>query len=309
MRHSFFNSFAIVLISLVALAACEPQEGVVDHRQRIDQIYASEKATLGNHTLYEFDNLLAEQWNWDGDVLYRIDYQFSTTYSENIFYDSRNRIVRTTVPAYRQQNLFFYDGRHLSHIDCFVADSMVASWVFVHDENVLTKVQHIDYHQPDDKRQICNPLSRLMGVDIASAMTVGAQFRRAQTKGDGAVSTDFLFEWDANDNVSRITYNDGAQTQHIDLTYDDKHNPYSELYTNYMMEETIFGFTMMSKHNILTMRMPYGLRTDQLFTYTYQYQDDYPVSRHLHYSYTAVDATDWSEALYDYNKTENYSYR
>jgi len=294
-------------LMLLMLTSCTRKEGVVDHQQRIDQIYASEKASLDGQLLYEYDNLLAEQWNWDGNELYRIDYQFSTTYSENIFYDSRNRIVRTTIPAYRQRNDFRYDGRQLSGIDCYEADSLVSTLVFVHDGKVLTEVQRYDYGSSAAKG--LNPLRQLLGADIASAIEVGAQRHRAQTKGEATVRTDFHFEWDDDDNVSRVSYNDGTQTQQIVLTYDEMNNPYSELYTNFMMEESLFGFAMMSRHNIVTMRMPYELQSDLLFTYTYQYEDDYPTMRHLHYSYSSMSETDWTEALYEYDKTEVYSYR
>jgi len=307
MNYRHLTIYLSILLTLLALVSCGPKEGVVDHRQRIDQIYASEKASLDGQALYEYNNLLAEQWNWDGNELYRIDYQFSTTYSENIFYDGRHRIIRTTVPAYRQRNDFRYDGRQLNYIDCYEADSLVSTIQFVHDGNVLTEIQRYDYRQSSAK--IGNLFRQLLGTDLACAIEMGARRHRAQTKGNGTVRTDFHFEWDDDDNVSRVTYNDGTQTQQIVLTYDEMHNPYSELYTSFMMDESIFGFAMMSRHNVVTMRMPYEMQSDLLFTYTYQYEDDYPTSRHLHYSYSSMNETDWTEALYEYDKTEVYSYR
>ena len=315
MKRSNTLFVAVVALTLSLGWGCSKKEGTPDNKQRIDYISVDEKATLDGQPLYQYDSIKAEKWNWAGNELYRIDYRYSVTYSENIYYDNKDRIVRTTIPAYRQRNDFYYDGRQLDRIETFVADTLSTVLIFVHTDGTLTQIDRVDYNinqtpNTSTSQQLNNStLSRLMGNDIAAALDVAASRRFAKSKAKTSTIS-YKLEWDDDDNLTHIAYNAADGEEHIYITYDDKRNPYSELYTSYNLDQTLFGFAMLSPHNVLTIRMPYGVHQELLFSYTYQYTDDYPTQRKLHYSYTtSTSVTDWSEALFEYNRTENFYYR
>lgn len=309
-KHIFYLSFLFAVAVLAS--SCSKREGVLDKKNKIDNIYAVENRYFDDQLYNSIENYLAEEWNWDGNELYRIDYHSDHPYSENFFYGSHRRLERTTVPAYDIRSEFFYDGRQLEHIDIFQNDEPYMTVSLLHDEQLYEidcqyHQTHIDTASAALLRHI-SPLAFLLGAQVAAQLEGDNLVRLAdlQRRGAKSLSTRYVLTWSDN-NVTSIDCIDADGTRHIALTYDDKTNPYCQLFGYRELTDPLFGFEMLSENNITSIRMPYLNNKNQLFTYRYEYQDDCPSKRTLTYSYPTVNNT-FDSVMFKYEKIETINY-
>ena len=296
----------MVLTGVVAFAACGPKEGAVSSRHKIDQVLAEETVYMDENVYYHHGSHVSEQWHWDGRTLYRIDYIDNGPYSENFFYDGRNRLTRTTVPAYGIRNEFHYDGRRLDSIECFQGDSKYYTLVFFHEGKTLTEMEW--RYEPDTKSPltqkqeraaVCKTLERVMGADIASLLTQPAQ-------GKGAANTTrYRFEW-YKDNVTRIDVSGTNANYTVQLAYDDKRNIYRQLFAYSEENDPMYGFEMLSKNNIVSIIMPFRNDDSQQFSYSYIYDGKFPLQRTQTYFYNVINEVDWTVSECRHQRTETF---
>ena len=283
-------------------------------KYRIDQVISSEKHFQNNQLFFSNVGFVAEDWHWDGKEMYRIDYGYDHPYSENFFYGSKRRIERTTVPAYNIRSEYFYDGRELEHIDVYDKDELYCKMVFVHDEKKLVEVRCNYYDVSDTTNPILAkstcPLANLVGGDFGMQIAVDEVQRIGEKMAKGSknnISVRYEFTW-TDDNVTAVKCTDNEGVRNIVLTYDDKINPYSQLYGFRELNDPIFGFEMLSKNNILSIRMPYRNVENQMFRFSYEYDDDCPLRRVLTYSYQTYIVGEFESVDYRVEREENFSY-
>lgn len=304
----------IILSAVVILfAGCGKKEGAIDHRQKIDYVTAIENRYSGveNTLYYSTGEYTSEKWNWDGNEMYRIDYGGYNPYSENFYFDGRGRIMRTTVPAYRIRRDFFYDGRKLDKIECYVDDELFSNTSYLHGDGGLYEIVCTYYDTGEEKKKsvcpIANPLYVILGHEISDA--VSQEICRLSSSDKGSNSeVRYKLSWNDN-NLTYIQCVTNEGTVDISITYDDKRNPYRQLYGYRESDDELFGFKMMSENNILTIRMPYENRGMTLFSYDYLYDGKYPSQRRLSYSYEILNENTWDSVTVTFEKVENFYYQ
>lgn len=284
---SLFFCFLAVAILFVA---CEKREGVVPSKKKIDKVMAIENRYQDSEQIFMGDEYVAEQWTWDGNKVIRIDYRGENQYQENFFYDGR-KIIRTTVPAYNLRSEFTYDGRKLEKIDIYQYDNLAATMGFVHnDDGVSEIVYRCIVFDSDMKCNVFAPLPLRVLVGSDAAQTIGRDVEKQMLLNRSAKSASELhysLTWDINhESVIGIAVSGNVETPYsISLTYDDKKNPYDQLFANHEFDESVFGFRMLSEHNVTSISMPFENRGVVDFKYSYTYEEDYPSTRNLTYSY------------------------
>ena len=262
--------------------------------RKIDQVMASEFRYEDDQLVYSLNEYVEQQWIWDGKKVIRVDYRDENQYSENFFYDGR-KLIKTTVPAYNLVSEFSYDGSLLEKIEISRDGNSVATLEFIHAGKVLDEI--VCHRSVADSDMVWPMWSRYALAPICET--------RSAAK--GGVSVHYKLTWN-DENVERIDVSsDGIDPYTILLTYDNKVNPYSQLFGNHEMNESIFGFKMLSENNITSIVMPYPKQGIVHFDYSYSYDGDYPSSRNLTYSYPSLSATFDSVTL-RVEKNEKYTY-
>lgn len=205
--------YSLLLIALLFLASCTHKDGELDSRQRLSVVLSATRAELDGEPYYELRQDECQQWHWDGNELYRIDYSESeATFSENFYYDSKGRIERTTVPAYGMSAHFTYDGRKLSRISILKDDLPYRTLTFTHASNAISSV-------------------------------------RQQDEASGQV-VEYQLQW-ADDNVASLTTLREGQTTTVAYTYDNQRNPYRDLYSLFFLQDD-FNPIMLCRNNPLS---------------------------------------------------------
>lgn len=285
-----YHIFVIALTLVFLLSGCSKKEGSISHREKIQTVTADEHHYQDDQLYYSLEEYVEEAWNWDGNELYRIDYQGQYSYSENFFYDRKNRLKSTTVPAYGIRREFFYSGKELDHIDTYKDMRLVGRMSFTHTDGVLTEIA-VDRWLTDDADSV---------VDFIMRKSLGAWCSKS-------ASCRYQLQWNEND-VVRIDCQGADTTYSISLTYDKKNNPYHQLFGYQELNDPIFGFEMLSQHNVETIHMPFGKIKDQLFSFQYKYDGNYPAERTLTYKYNTVSNT-FDSVEYKVVKKEKYTYK
>ena len=303
---------SVAVFSVACLFSCGKRDGVVEDGRRIDSVTAVETQYFDNEVYGTTGTYVEEKWNWDGDELFRIDYHGLHTYSENFFLDHRGRIYRTTVPAYSITCEYVYDGRNLESIEiCRDGGSETLGLIVFErgDGRVISRIECKQFAEVDTTGIVSDimnsPLRAIVGHDAAQRLSEVCRDVQAVGR-KGAVETTYELTW-VDDNVTHIVCRGDKGVREISLTYDDKSNPYSQLFGYRELTDPIYGFEMLSKNNVLTIRMPYGKIENQLFTYEYRYEKKYPVSRTLTYSYPTI-GPNFDSVVCKHEKKEYYTY-
>lgn len=309
------NFLVLAALGVLVLYSCGPKEGALDNSHRIDQITAVDNHYQNNVLIMTTDSYIEQKWSWDGKEVYRIDYHGGEhPYSEVFFCDNRHRIIRTVVPAYNIRSEFAYDGRKLDQIEVYDNDELYCKMAFIHDGKRLVEIECRYYAVSDTNNaildKVANPLTSLVGDDLAECLVYENSKRLAQKSAKSSKSSAYVhyeIDWD-DDNPTQIVCTDDAGKRTIKLEYDSKDNPFYQLYGFREMNDPVFGFAMLSKNNVTSIRMPYRNNDDQLFTYRYEYDGDAVAKRWLTYSYPSVDYVTLDSVMYKFEKAEQFSY-
>lgn len=302
------QTLSALALTALLLGGCA-KEGKPDHRQHLSEVYATELIEHDGEQYHYLDTYLAERWHWNDDELIRIDYSDDATYCEWFYYDTRGRIVRTEVPAYGIKNCFDYQGRKLARIDCYRHDELEKTLRFTHDGTKLATLEIIPA-TGGAKAALppeVSPLRMLIGSEMAAVVEAQAKMASAATKAPTA--TLYKFKWSDGNLVKMTCTEADGTTWEATMKYDDKRNPYSELWGYYEMNDPIFGFQMMSTNNLTQLVMPYQGNDNQLVEYIYTYDGKYPDHRTTTYSYVALSEQTWDEIVVTYTKEETIHYK
>ena len=305
MNKRYLQIVILLLLSAVTFS-CSKKEGKISAKHRLDNVVAIESRYIGNEQIYTTGTYSSEDWHWDGNEAYRIDYGGPGAYSEIFFYDNRHRIAKTTVPAFGIVSEFHYDGRMLEHVDYLKDGSLFSTVSFVHDDEQLTEIIRTTFVADSVVSRISSSLiSSFWGrCDVGQL----AQQTRRTNSPKQTQTEHFQLTW-SNNNVVAIRCSDGVEAYDISVTYDDKKNPYSQLFGYHDMNIEVGNFKMMSENNITRIVMPYKNYGNTTFDFKYVYDDeDYPSQRTMSYSFPVINTDTWEEVSARCEFTETYSY-
>ena len=309
MKKRYLVYFFVAVLTAVG---CGKKEGVVPSECKIDQVVASEERYQENELFYSTPEYVSEQWTWDDDAVIRIDYYLDNQYSEYFFY-KRNRIICTRVPAYDLRTEFQYDGRRLEKVEVYRKDELAATMSFERDDRVMSEIvfRRIEADSNAEwplwtpmplRTVVGNDAAKAIGLDVAKQMQCG----HSTAKSGNEVR--YKLTWD-NGNVVRIDVSGNVENPYsISLSYDNKKNPYEQLYANHELNESIFGFKMLSEHNVTHIHMPYQNWGVTDFRYGYTYEGDYPLTRKLIFNYR-TQSISFDSVTIRVEKTEKYVYK
>lgn len=260
----------LILAALLLLASCA-KEGKPTHKHKIAQIYSGKTVvyTESGVPAYTLSRQLVEEWQWDGNELFRIDYsEDDATYSENFFYNWRHQIVRTTVPAYDLESQFLYSQGHLMKIDVTLKGQALYSIEFIRDKKHVTQIELVG---SVDEASALHPrlLSHSVGPDVAQAISQSLAHNPSSKS-----ETHLALTW-LDDDLAEIS--DG-QGHTIRYTYGTQANPLRQLYSLYALDNEVgnLDLSLLSKHVLAQKEETLAGKTSST---TYQFVGDkYPTS-------------------------------
>ena len=195
----------------------------------------------------------------------------------------------------------------------FRRDKLSATMSFIHDDDGVNEIVCRRIVADSDMlwpMWTPMPLKVLLGNGVAEAIgrDVAAQMKQTRSM-KSAAEVHYALTWDKDhESVVSIAVSGSVEKPYtITLSYDDKKNPYNQLFANHELNETIFGFRMLSEHNVTSIQKPYENNSEIDFRYSYTYDGDYPSSRKLNYKYLTRSVSSDSVTI-RVEKSEKYIY-
>lgn len=295
MKRRFYLLFLVPL--LLILASCE-KDGNPQDRMKIEEIYAEKEVLYNDVHQYTLSNRLVEKWCWDGNTLSRIDYcEDMATYSENFYYNGRNQIVSSTVPAYGLRSEMSYDGRKLSEISVYLDDQLAYVYRFYYEGKQLIRLELSQESPVADKA--CPLISRMHSLHPFSNL-LSPKSTTSQT---------LDFTWDDDNLIAAILSSGQSIPVHYAFDYDDGNNPYYDLLSLYTFDGGMRSPYLFSKNNIVSILCNED-DLNGLTTFAYQYgAHDYPTNIVVRHSHQALDEQgDWGEMTITEVETRTIKY-
>ena len=228
---------------------------------------------------------LSEVWNWNGDLLTSVDNYSGYDYSMEIYtttftYDNENRLIAMDNGSSHVDCI--YNGKKLEKMvitDPF-ENTMLGSYEFEHKGSKISKIiMTVDlssWLDDDDwkRMSMINPM-RFLIPDVCSTIESAVKKCSKDAKGE-TITLDL--KWSGNNvKTMELKYAGmfGSIVETVDLTYDNKNNPTYGLLAQLSTEsiDNIF----LNKNNPLSIVMKVGGMVYDKSTYTYEYEDNYPV--------------------------------
>lgn len=293
-------------ILLIMLATSCEKEGKLSKKCKIDTVTSHTSVYRDGQLMYRYGDQQMQQWFWDDDELYRIDYtEDEATYSEIVFTDKKGRISGTRIDAYRIVSRFVYDGRWLDSVIVSIGGTEAYSYAFTHEDRHIVRIDlNVASPAVDEKLLAMNPLRLLptFGINVGCLASVSA-------KGfDTSCDAVYTLEWD-HDNVSLLTLTQNGVTTEYRYTYDENRNPYRQCFSYYAFSSGELGLDFLSENNIVTVKTPFDGNPNYTFRYTYTYNDDkLPATSYMSYIYHDINNTSLEQSEYRVEETRTYNY-
>ena len=261
--------------------------------------------------IYTVDNgtqTLKEVWNWNGDLLMSIDDVSNYDHAMEIYtttfsYDKSNRLI--AIDDFGVHGECIYDGNKIEKI-IFTSEGVeMGRYEFEHKGNKISQIKikfddgwdDIDW----DKAGMIKSL-RYLFPEICPAAESAVRKCSKESKGDEVVMN---LNWSGN-NVKTIdvSYSGflGTVTEKVEITYDNKINPTCGLLAQ--LGNDAVSNLYLNKNNPLTIitnvngSLPFDNQT-----YTYEYEDNYPVKVtrvDVENPGTAYETTETTTTIYEY---------
>lgn len=304
--------FQIGLCALAVLcmtSSCQ-KEGRLSKKAKLSTVMMQKTVFCDGQELYHVGEQRTQQWFWDGNNLFRIDYtEDESSYSEIIFSEHR-RIEQTRVDAYGLVSLFYYDGRYLDSIRVSAHGNPAYSCIFSHEDGKVSSMIIHPYGSTADTTALTKgPLQLLpmVGVSLPQCV-IDEQVAHMASKGKSQGDVEYAYQWNKN-NVSSmvVTYADGTKEQYS-YTYDENRNPYYQCLTYYEGNAEGGLTNILSKNNVLTIVNRSGNRQSE-YQYTYTYDGSLPMASLLEYSYQAMNNQTLETSVYTVKEHRTYTYK
>lgn len=240
-----------------------------------------------------------EIWNWDGKFLRSISY-FNTDgdlrYSENYEYDGKRLVSITWGSAGRYT--ITYDKGKISSIDGYDGTQKMVTYAFTHKNGKISQIVVTDYDASKGAFLPCpkNALRFFIhSSDMQSFDEMMAKITAKMNTKDISTYTINL-EWDGN-NVSEMTYLDGAYKETVAYKYDNKLNPYYGLFDISEYE----GVQILSKNNVVRYSADDSENDHWESDYIYTYEGKVPTMQTCTYVHNLNGARYSSTSIYYYD--------
>ena len=291
--------FCLCIAEIAMFSACnKTPDGVYNPSKKIQKIY-----TVDNGT-----QTLKEVWNWNGDLLMSIDDVSNYDHAMEIYtttfsYDKSNRLI--AIDDFGVHGECIYDGNKIEKI-IFTSEGVeMGRYEFEHKGNKISQIKikfddgwdDIDW----DKAGMIKSL-RYLFPEICPAAESAVRKCSKESKGDEVVMN---LNWSGN-NVKTIdvSYSGflGTVTEKVEITYDNKINPTCGLLAQ--LSTDAVSNLYLNKNNPLTIitnvngSLPFDNQT-----YTYEYEDNYPVKVtrvDVENPGTAYETTETTTTIYEY---------
>lgn len=282
----------VVLLAVFVLASivsCK-KEGVYSPSKKIQRVYASS---------FYASKHLTESWDWDDNLVESIDHYYATGTlyrTENFTYDG-NRLTRVDDYAGSCYTTYEYDGSHLKSSNFYRRNNLEIAASYTYSGNKLSQMVITYYNYVKN------------GEPEFAYLPFSAELNKAIDKCFAKVSADNMekrvmnltlqFTWDG-ENISKIVSKEDASTVTIGLQYDNKKNPLQGFHClKSEMTDEYNPAGIHSKNNITAMVIYYSSGSNDVITYTYQYDSD---------GYPLIVSEKNSSDLFDYQITTYYEY-
>ena len=300
MKKNIVFCLCVAVIALFSACNKDP-EGIYNPSKKIQKVY----------TIEDGAQLLSELWHWDGDLLKSYDkYYGMEFYTTSFTYDNTNRVIAMDDKGSHAE--FIYEGKKIKKIviTSLLDNTEAGYYEFEHKGNKMSQIKmniNIDWDDiwGDDwdwkAQSIIAPL-RLLVPEITSSVKSVVKNCSKDAKGEEVV---FDLHW-KGDNVKTmdVSYAGylGMVKETVELTYDNKINPLRGLIG--MLDSDAVANLFVNKNNPLTIvtnvngSVPFDNQT-----YTYEYEDDYPVKVtrvDVENPGTSYETTDTYTTIYEY---------
>lgn len=273
---------------VASFSSCK-KEGVYKPKEKISRIY--EHYSDG-------EKELREVWTWDEKKLQRIDHYSDggdLSWSEEFTYNKKGQVERVDCYEDSEYTEYTYDGRKLSKATYYYRGSIETEHIYKHDGENITEIE-ITYF--DNKKRNShlrdegyNPLRMLLQGN--NYQTLKNAIERIHTSIDIVT---VKLEWEKK-NVSKIEIIEGSYRFTADFKYDDKLNPFKNLFGLYVDGDVDEGY-LLSKNNVIEKHYTetsHGETYTGKREYSYSYDGKFPTVQRYTYSYQDYD---WYEDEY-----------
>lgn len=270
---------SLLLISMaVTFSSCK-KEGVYKPKEKISRIYVDSG--------YGDGKKLEEVWTWDKKQLQRIDHYYDgdLSWSEEFTYNNKGQVERVDCYKDSEYTEYTYDGDKLSKATYYYRGSIVTEHIFKHEGENITEIE-ITYF--DNKKRNShlrnegyNPLRMLLQGN--NYQTLKNAIERVHTSIDIVT---VKLEWEKK-NVSKIEITEGPYRFTANFKYDDKLNPFKNLFGLYVDGDIDEG-SLLSKNNVIEehyAETSNGETYTGIIKYSYSYDGKFPTVQRYTYSY------------------------
>ena len=325
--------FIVAAIALLAgVSSCKKEkEGKYAPKEKIQSVYQEYAVYYGGEVVEQEAKYLSEEWTWEKDLLNRITYYSQDTYptgegdetvtereviyTQLFTYDDDDSLVKSEILGYANMKAVCeYEGNYLKTMTIWDGDEVLAIYQFNHDGKKITSFDLTlgDMFEDVDKKAMqqmerVNPLRFLLNTEVAAKTMAATKecAKRAAKAGrkDDVLALHFALMWDG-DNVKSIGATYMGETLQYDFKYDNKNNPFYNLFEIVgTVENSFMPFMPLSKNNVTSIvqtESAEGESYTETFEYTYTYNSkDFPTSK-------SVDET---EDEYRVVQTYYYEYK
>ncbi|MCQ2271727.1 MAG: hypothetical protein MJZ72_02925 [Bacteroidales bacterium] len=274
--------FLIAVAMVMTFGSCH-KEGKYSPSKKISKIYRE-----SGYDGYFSGRYLSESWNWNKNQLQSIYHHSSDgsiSYTEDFTY-TKGRISRvdhrypsSSMSYYYSE--FTYDGGKLSRMADYYNGQLESEFSFTYKNGKISTMNVTNYYSYYDKSETMPMVkSSFLSLIIPELSDkIIENLYRLSNKSKGGNTYTYSIEW-KGDNISKIKGADGDEWAEIELTYDNKKNPF------YGFLNSDFDEECFSKNNITRetwTEYDEGEMYNYSDTYTYTYDGNWPISKRYQY--------------------------
>ena len=304
--------FAVMAFALLAgTSSCKKEmEGKYAPKEKINAVYTEETYWYNGSIESHEAKYKSEEWTWVKDRLDKIVYfnqytyptgegdemetEYEQTNLQTFTYDDDGRLTKSEIFGMETYVATCeYDGKYLKTMTITEDRELLVSYQFNREGGKITSFDLTlgeDYFEMDEKsaKQLerVSPLRFVLDAKPAEEVMKATKCyaKRAVKVGSKANAIlHFSMEWNG-DNVSKIATSFMGETLRYDFNYDEKHNPFYNLFEMAnTLENGFMPFMPLSKNNVIgvarTMSEGGDVETETIqYSYTYN-SKDYPTSK------------------------------
>jgi hypothetical protein len=309
------KTLSFMLAALFLFTSCQKEkEGVYNPKKKISKVY---------YQLEDYPKELSEVWTWDGDLLKEVEGSDMTM----LFYYKNDRIDYITDQRDISGLYYVYDGSEIDKIIIKENGVEVATVEYGYRKGKIVKMtvladfssilEDIGGFAAPAKNTRVPLLSYFVSPEILKYMYGnGNNYGYASTKAVSNSELNAEFEYDG-DNVKKVTYTSQMNVEMDELpfpisikltgaitySHDKKNNPYY----GFPVPSTEYGYfhkNNITSQNISISATAAGFPVELPFSspsssYTYKYDDKFPIERisHISESYNG-ETTEYEEKTF-----------